>query len=561
MICYLFSEPTYFLFSSDVPALLYYAQIPASIISLIISFYAFWNGRQFLLNKLLLTISILFSLWTLINLITWTNINSDIIMFVWSFFGLIMALISIFSIYFVYVFLDGKDISLKIKLIFLGTLSPVIALTPTRWNIFGFNITNCDAFNFEQLPFKIYYSLSGLLAIIWILVLLVRRYRVASPSFKKQIVLVGLGIELFLASFFVMVFLGSYLTQIGILPDSSIELYGLFGMVIFMIYISILMVRFKAFNVKLVAAQALVWAIGLSVASQFLFIKVTLNYFLNSITLFFVLIGGYFLVKSVKKEIAQKEEIALLAEDVKRAYVIEKRAKEEIEKLDKFKDQFLMTTQHNLRTPLTSMMGYTDLLLRGAFGKQNQATIEVIEKFQTLTRGMIKMVNDFLNMAQFQMGRDVVALKPGIELGIILQEIITELEFKAKLKNIYLKIEKPENIPALNADREKLKAALFNVIDNAVKYTLRGGVTVMVECRAPVIKIIISDTGIGIPKEEIADLFENIFNRGEKAKRLDNIGSGIGLYLSGQIIKAHKGRIWVDSGKSGSTFYIELPLS
>ena len=201
MICYLFSEPTYFFYSSDVPSLLYYAQIPATVVALFLSFYVFWKDKHFLLNRLLLAISILFSLWTVSTLIAWTNINSDFMMFLWSFFGLILGLISIFCIYFIYVYIDKKDVSAKIKFTFLTLLSPVLFLSSTSFNINGFNITECDAFNFEWLPFKIYYTALGLLGMIWIGCLLVHRYRSAASELKQQIVLMGTGIEQFLFSF------------------------------------------------------------------------------------------------------------------------------------------------------------------------------------------------------------------------------------------------------------------------------------------------------------------------------------------------------------------------
>ncbi len=81
MICYLFPEPTYFFFTSGSPALLYYSHIPTIIIALIVGLYTIWNGKQFLLNRLLLGISISFSIWTILNLIAWTNIHSEFILF------------------------------------------------------------------------------------------------------------------------------------------------------------------------------------------------------------------------------------------------------------------------------------------------------------------------------------------------------------------------------------------------------------------------------------------------------------------------------------------------
>lgn len=244
----------------------------------------------------------------------------------------------------------------------------------------------------------------------------------------------------------------------------------------------------------------------------------------------------------------------------KRAHEVEKKANEELANLDKVKDQFLTITQHNLRTPLTSIMGYSDLILNGTYGKQNKKTIEVIKKFQMLGRGMIKMVNDFLDAAQFQLGKDIVQLKPGVELAPLVDEVISELKFKAEEKGIYLKLEEPKQAFVIKADPQKLKAAIFNVIDNSIKYTAKGGVIIKLEIRNLKFEIVVTDTGIGIKKEDVANLFTKMFERGANAKNIT--GSGVGLYLSYQIIKSHHGKIWADSpgeGK-GSTFHIELPL-
>jgi signal transduction histidine kinase len=151
-------------------------------------------------------------------------------------------------------------------------------------------------------------------------------------------------------------------------------------------------------------------------------------------------------------------------------------------------------------------------------------------------------------------------LKPGVELSPILEEIMGVLNSKAKEKGISIKLEKSKQIFTINADREKLKSAIFNVIDNAVKYTTKGGVTIKTENHDSV-KIIISDTGIGMPKDKIKNMLETQFDRTKQAEKTAS-GSGVGLYLSGQIIKLHNGKIWAESegeGK-GTTFHIELPI-
>jgi len=181
---------------------------------------------------------------------------------------------------------------------------------------------------------------------------------------------------------------------------------------------------------------------------------------------------------------------------------------------------------------------------------------------------MIKKVNDFLDVTQFRLGKNPVSLKPDVELNPILNEIESELKFKADVKGISLKLEKIPKKFVITADREKLKAAIFNVIDNSIKYTPKGGVIVKVQSShdeemagRSAVKITVSDTGIGMASESIKTLFTRMFERDEQAKATAS-GSGIGLYLATQIIKSHNGKIWAESGGEGqgSTFYIELPL-
>ena len=172
-----------------------------------------------LLNRLLFLIAVLFSLWTFTTLIVWAGNNGGLMVFIWPFYSLILSFIAIFCIYFIYVFLTKKDVELRLKIIFLALLAPVLILATTNFNISGFNITNCDAFDFEWFPFKFYCTLLGVLAMIWILVVLIHAYRKAQPGFRRQIALMGTGIELFLFSFFGMEFLATYLTKIGLLPN------------------------------------------------------------------------------------------------------------------------------------------------------------------------------------------------------------------------------------------------------------------------------------------------------------------------------------------------------
>jgi len=292
---------------------------------------------------------------------------------------------------------------------------------------------------------------------------------------------------------------------------------------------------------------------------------ITYGYFFNKTTQ--KMIESHFEEKKAKDAFIDlsgnlQKKVDDQTKDIKKSYEIEKTAKEELESLGQSKDQFMMTIQHHLRTPLTVMKGCIDLILDGSCGKQNKKTMEVIARFKKSTDNLIKMVNEFLDITQFEMGRQVINKKTGVSIISILEDILEELKPEALKKEIYLEMENKDDF-IINADSEKIKAALYNIIDNAVKYTQKGGVKVKLEAGDSLsARVILQDTGIGMNKDDINSLFNQIFERGQEAQKAFATGRGMGLFISKQIIKAHGGKIWAESrgeGK-GSTFYVELPI-
>jgi signal transduction histidine kinase len=263
----------------------------------------------------------------------------------------------------------------------------------------------------------------------------------------------------------------------------------------------------------------------------------------------------------------QTRELQEAYRKISKAYRIEKKAHQELQELDEAKTQFVMATQHHLRSPLTIMKGYVSMLLEGGYGKINKKIREKLLFFQQSTEKLINLVNEFLDISQFRVGKGILNLA-NIKIEDLIKEIIKEVKPEADNKGIYLRLEKPKRLPTIQADPHKLKEAIYNIVDNGVKYTEKGGITIKLKTESrnsgtkvnEKLKIEISDTGIGMEKEEINTLFKETFERSKEAKRLYALGRGIGLYIASNIIKAHRGKIWVESpgqGK-GSTFYIEL---
>jgi len=526
--------------------------ITASV-SLSLGLFVYFSGEKTRLNLSWLLTSIFISLWS-IGLFGVVFVEDIRIAWFWQ-YVLDIGGICVPLMYFNFLLYLTKK---EKKLIFLQITSLIAATALIILNftdLFKTGISPKFGINFWidggklYFLFPLYFSILVLLAIF----LVIKEYRATTDRDQKRQLLYVLFAQIFgfgggLTDFFPQLF--------------NVYPFGNYFIVLYVIFISYAALRHHLFDIRVIATELLTFSIWV-----FLFIKALLStsyndFMLNGIILIAVMAAGILLIRSVLREVKQREQIEKMAADVKRAYEVEKKAHMELEKIDNLKNQFMMTIQHHLKTPLTSMMGYSDLLLNGTFGKQTKKTTEVIQRFQESTTGLIKMVNEFLDVTQFQLGKGVINLKPGVDIALLVEQVTNELKFPAEQKGLYLKLEKPNAIPLIKADAEKLRAALHNIFDNGIKYTVEGGLTIKMEV-GNVLKIKSKDTGIGMSQERVQKLFNSTFDRGVEAKKNNATGRGIGLYLAGEIIKAHNGRVWAESegeGK-GSAFFIELPLN
>jgi signal transduction histidine kinase len=557
MICYLYPEPSFLFFISDVPDLLYYSHLPVAILSLFVGLLIFLSGRKLLLNQLMLYISLCFSLWIFFNLIAWTNIHSDYLLFIWPLFGILSAFISILSIYFAKVFINGgKDISVKQKLVFLSVLAPLLIFAPTDLNLSGFNLTNCDAFGFEGILFKFYYIAIGLLGIIWVPVILLRGYRKAALNLRRQIVLIGVGLESFLFFFFTITFLASYLAGIRFFQDSRLEFYGLFGMAIFMVFISILMTKFKTFNVGLISSQALVGALLVLISSEYTFVTSVTSKSLVTLTLLLTAVTGYFLIRSVRKEISQRQQIQGLVSDLEKANT-------RLKQLDRQKSEFVSIASHQLRSPLTSIAGYASLLREGNYGNIPQKMLEPLDRIEQSARFMAEAVEDFLNVSRIESGNMKYNLTD-FNLRDEAEHIADDIRPEALRQGLVLLFRTSmQGKGVVHADLGKVQQILHNLINNALKYTPKGTINVVVrdDIKNKRIYVDIVDTGIGMNTETLHSIFQK-FERGDKANSVNVKGTGLGLYVALRMAEAMGGTVVAHSegeGK-GSRFTVELPL-
>jgi len=222
------------------------------------------------------------------------------------------------------------------------------------------------------------------------------------------------------------------------------------------------------------------------------------------------------------------------------------------------KDEFLASISHEFRTPLTSIRGYAELLQEEDLVAEQRDYVNVIDRNSAR---LVGLVDDLLVMAQIQSGG------LPLELGeVVLNDLIARAGEAAKpfaaSKHIDLDIDTEREIVTTRADADRLGQVLDNLVSNAIKYTPDGGgVSIRMTHTGDAATIAVSDTGIGIPQDEQAQMFGRFF-RTSNARDSGIVGSGLGLAITRGIVEAHGGTIGFDSVEGvGTTFRLTVPLS
>ncbi len=224
------------------------------------------------------------------------------------------------------------------------------------------------------------------------------------------------------------------------------------------------------------------------------------------------------------------------------------------------KEEFITIASHQLRTPLTAINWSFEHLLKNLDDKKPELK-EIVSEGLRLSDRALKIINDLLDATKIEHGQFGYNFGE-TELNGFIKEIVAQLQPITKENQIKLLFEPVAEKLVANIDAERLGMALYNLIDNAVRYNVKNGeVRILIERQPnqPLVKISIRDTGIGIPKEELNRLFTK-FYRGSGVNVAPN-GSGLGLYITKNIIQAHGGSVTVDSAPGrGSVFSFTLPL-
>jgi signal transduction histidine kinase len=307
-------------------------------------------------------------------------------------------------------------------------------------------------------------------------------------------------------------------------------------------------VKRELFGVRTVLATIFVATVGVLLAIDLLVFteRGTIQVFKGTV-LVLILCFGYVLVRSVQREVLQRERLQEIAEELRRS--------------DEAKTEFISIVSHQLRTPLNAIKGYLSLFLEGVYGKLDAEKRKPMDRLYRSSERLIHLVNDLLGISRIQMGK--IELEMGeVDLCEVVKSVVDEFGMVAEEKGIGLHASCPtDGVPVVGGDKQKLRDSVLNLVDNAIRYTDKGSVEVSVVREINDLVVRVEDTGPGLDAEEARMLFES-FQRGQVGREHWAEGSGLGLYIAKEFITLHGGAIWAESpGKGlGTTFFIRIPL-
>ncbi|MCK4519036.1 MAG: HAMP domain-containing protein [Candidatus Omnitrophica bacterium] len=229
-----------------------------------------------------------------------------------------------------------------------------------------------------------------------------------------------------------------------------------------------------------------------------------------------------------------------------------------LRRLEKMRQDFVANVSHELRTPIASIKGYAETLIEGALDDKENAR-DFLKIIYSDSDRLAKLIDDILDLSRVESGRFKMTLMPSAVKPII-ERVAAGLKKRAQGKSVEIKIDIPQDIPRVLADENRTAQVLLNLIDNAVKYTeSKGEVVISAKEQGKFVRVDVSDTGIGIPENDLPRLFER-FYRVDKARSRELGGTGLGLSIVKHIVHAHNGQVFVQSVLGqGSIFSFTIP--
>ncbi len=375
---------------------------------------------------------------------------------------------------------------------------------------------------------------------------LIYKYRKAVDQEKAKLLLFLLGV------LFTYTFMGLFtVIAVVVFKTSAGVFLGPISFVILSSFVAYAIMKLGLFNVKIITTKILIGILWIIFFSRIFIYESTQQFVIDLILFLVVFIFGIGLGRSVEREVKQKDEATSLAQSLEVANL-------KLQDLDRQKTEFLSIASHQLRTPLSILKGYIELIKDGGYGRVTKETVKILGNMDDSNEHLIKLVDEFLNISRIEQGR-VKYNFADFDLTHMVEGVVFELSNRAQEKGLNLKWDVKKTFKIIG-DEEKIRHVIFNFIDNAIKYTEQGDVSVGLNAEVNGVRVTVNDHGFGFGKVDEANFFQK-FYRGENVKNTNVTGTGLGLFVCKKFIEAHGGKVWARSpglGK-GSEFGFWLP--
>lgn len=520
-----------------------YSLLPlvSCVFVLTLGFFVWIKKSRQLLHILFLLYSFTLSLWLFGTFALFNAVTPSQQIFWDRFVYVGVVFIPIFLYHFGLLYSNNKH---HPALLYIGYICSLIFLPISQLDIFskglytykwGVHTIAQPAHHFFLIYFSVYFLL--------FFANLLKYHHHVHDARKKQVRLLIIG-------FAVLDLVG----PLAFLPAYGIPVYPVIFLsaLPFVLLVAYAIIKHNALEVKTIAAEIGVTMLTLAAFAEVFLSKNAVELLFRSGVFLIVLVFSLILLRSVKKEIDRREQVLELAHSLERANI-------RLQELDRQKTEFLSIASHQLRTPLSILKGYIELIDDGAYGKVGKKMHGILHNMDESNERLVRLVNEFLNITRLEQERTKYVFAK-TNIAEMVGSVVEELGLRAKEKGLSISWKVPKGNFAIVIDEEKVRQVAFNYIDNAIKYSDVGVLVVTVKNEGNGLAVRVQDRGFGFEKQDEVNFFQK-FYRGENVKGTNVNGTGLGLYVCRKFIEAHGGKVWAHSAglKKGSEFGFWLP--
>lgn len=518
----------------------------------ILGFVVFFNNPKSITSRIFLAVSIVASIWGVSNYLNYqltTLISTNVVLWALRLHLFISVWYAFLIFYLFYVFPETtKKFPNKYKYFLIPWVLFVAILTLTPL-VLSELIVNpnviLEAPDTQKGPGIIFFALTVFGLDGMGIYLLIKKTKKAQEKIKAQFSTVLIGIILTL----VLILIFNLVLPLVFKIFNFIPL-GAVAVLPFILATTYAIVRHKLLDIKIIATEVSAFLIVAVSFLQILTASGTSDVLLGIFIFVALLIISVFLIRTVRKVVEQRALLTI--------------ANEKLRELDVQKSEFMALATHQLKAPLTVIKGYASMLKEGSYGAVADTGKEILDRIFGAAQSLVVIIDDFLNISRIEQGRMQYDFGL-VDMRQLVSGIVSDMKQGAEQKGLALIFDAPSSVDFnITADFGKIRQVITNLVDNAIKYSPAGQIRVTLLKNAPggVIRLSVSDTGIGMSAETIGKLFQR-FSRAKDVGKAQVGGSGLGLYIAKQMVLAHGGKIWAESGGKGkgSMFYVELPLT